>query len=83
MRLLVLVLAVISAVALIAATVRAARFTVRARRDRQDLALCRAFLLNLHRRALKHQELGDHFAVIVADEIRQFASNNQLPEGTN
>jgi hypothetical protein len=82
-RLLVLALVIALVAMAIPMTYKAVRFVVRARRDRKDLAAHRDFVSRLNRRALKHQELDDHFAVIIADEIRQFTGNNQLPEGTN
>lgn len=77
----VLILAVALALMTIPMTCLAIRWIVHRLRDQRDLALCRKFHLHIQARALEHQELGDPFAVIVADDIRHFTRNNTLPEG--
>ncbi|MEV1171623.1 hypothetical protein [Nonomuraea sp. NPDC049784] len=81
MRVLILALAVALVLMAIPMTYLAIWWVARRRRDQKDLALCRKFLLHIQDRALEHQELGDPFAVIVADDIRRFTCNNTLPEG--
>ncbi|MFI7641947.1 hypothetical protein [Nonomuraea sp. NPDC049400] len=81
MRVLILTLAVALVLTAIPMTYLAIRWVARRRRDQKDLALCRKFLRHIQARAQEHQELGDPFAVIVADDILHFTRNNTLPEG--
>ncbi|MGW0486192.1 hypothetical protein [Nonomuraea sp. NPDC003214] len=82
MRALILILAVALICASIPAAYLTARWILQRLRDQRDLIRQRAFVEHLHQRALEHQQLGDHFAVIVTDDIRHFTSTNSLPEGT-
>ncbi|MGA4995844.1 hypothetical protein [Nonomuraea bangladeshensis] len=82
MRALIIALALALVLVSIPTAYRVAWWIARARRDRKDLALHQDLIKHIHARALKHQELGDHFAVIVADDIDRFTSNNALPKGT-
>ncbi|MEU6721670.1 hypothetical protein ABZ897_60415 [Nonomuraea sp. NPDC046802] len=81
MRMLVFALVIVLIITSVAPIWMAARWIIRRRRDQKDLARCQALIQHLHDRAQKHQELGDHFAVIVTDDIRNFTVNNTLPEG--